>query len=355
MEIPKYSQLIMKDEIRIAKKLEKCIIEDNQIVCIVDEKKQKKLIRKINQLHSIYYLCLYDESKYYVSHSYSFIKKNYIFDKRINYIFDNIEFNGEVRINTLYNCNITFKNCTFKGNIIINSAGNIIFENNKYIATINDYSHKNLHSFYISTREQEDICSIKFVNDNVSVINEGIYNPLPDLKLFLYVQNLEFINSTLVTDNNTDSKCFIKTENLSIDNSTITSKNAEIIADKIESKNSKLNIENTIWINNKNCDINIIDDINAKNIIYNDEIITNEEPKEENITDNNKKTYIKKDILKEERMYLLYLLRYVCLEKDNLLNVLREIQNKCNNNNQEKLNNISTELNNKSISKILKK
>ena len=138
--------------------------------------------------------------------------------------------------------------------------------------------------------------------------------------------NIKIINSQINADEKNGTISLKAKENLIIKDSEVLAPIIEIESKNIETKDSALIATEIVNIKNENN--NEIENIQSKEIIYNELNIN-----EENIT----KEKIELKIARKE-----------------LINKLMEIKNSCNNINNTIINNVSNNLNEQSISRVLK-
>ena len=314
--------------LRRFKELGTVIIEEDKIICLVNEKKLK---RKFDNNYN-YKLELYGILK-----DYEEIAQNCGLNKKVEYVIENIEFDIPVFIDSYFNNEIIFRNCIFKKEIRIFNAVNITFENNKYIAeNALWYCNTKLYGiipYYTKNKINKNfvmfvpgmVDNIKFINDELALKRDfSVKNNIKEnIMLYLCAKKIEFINSIV----NTDSEIMIKAENLIINNTNIKTNETYIEAENIINNNSSIKSINGIIIDNKNNNTKIIDNINSSYIVYNN------------------KEIIKKNIEQE----------HIKQYKRLLIEKLRIIRNECHNYIFNETTKFSDNLKEENIIKILKK
>lgn len=322
--IDKLSVYLLKNILfKNIRKYGKCKISEDKIVCIVDEKKLKK---RSNQGFR-YLLNLYGIPLCYKEQA-----SKYGLDKPVQYIIEGINFEKIIAINSYNNTDIIFRKCVFNGVIEIDHAVNITFENNKYILNNGYYFVKGVHDhFWLENRGIREINCIRFINDNLITVLDNKYSEnngkdMP-MNLYLHAKRVEFINSEVKNN----EVFLIETDKLIMENSKINSNEVYITVDTVESNNSKVIARDGIIVesNENNNYFPFISVIDSSNIFYND-IEYGEEEK------------VKEDEELQEQRKL-------------LLNTLVNIRNNCNDYILEKMTKVSKDINNKSLSKVLRK
>lgn len=173
-------------------------------------------------------LCGYD------SRNLNLEDRDYFSNKPIYYVFENINFDRGVTIETFFDVNVIFKNCTFSDYINLSGVNNVIFESNKYLGNnsgkklfLNGYGKK-----------------IKFVNDNL------IDSRSADLGINLNFESVEIVNSSLSAD---DCDVSIKSKELVLDNAIIECSSFDLDCnDIIYGYSSVIDSKKKINVNNKN-------------------------------------------------------------------------------------------------------
>lgn len=237
-------------------KLGKCVIEEDRIVCKINNKKLRKKFNKSPFYH-------FDLNGILINENNKQLCRLCNIDKMIYYVIENMDFDKAIQFSSRGNCQVLFKNCTFNKEISIYYGNDIIFSNNKYY----DYEGHYFcgHSFFnvISM-----VKSLKIINDNLfnSIDdNEQSVLPLPKFGLNIKAKNLEIINSNIKSNKPGDISIY--TNNLVIDSSTISSNQIFIDACNIDYKSSLIESSEGIIIDNENN--NNLYNIFSKTIIYN--------------------------------------------------------------------------------------
>lgn len=204
----------------------KIVETEDSITCYVDQKKfdkNKKYDLPLNGMNVIN-----KESRNLVN------KLN--LNKKVYYIFENISFDKNLSIHSSFS-HIIFKNCIFSTRIRVSYANSITFENNQY----QDWYPKDYGNgeFYIDSDE------LKFINDDFSNYYYYICERVGGLGMNITSNNLEIINSKIITDKG--CKINIKAKNTTIKDSTISSSEIYIDSKSIKS-NSRFEATNGIII-----------------------------------------------------------------------------------------------------------
>lgn len=205
---------------------------DDAIYCYVDEKKFKsKYIRTYG--YAAAFMC--------VPFGVTVGESQKVF-KNIIYVFDNINFDRNLCINS--KPNLVFKNCTFGGHISIWEANSILFEENK--------SNSKVVNFYVSS-----------LVDKVEFVRDYILSGYPK-GISINSKNLKFVD--------TDFRCdrpVIDVRNLTMENSYILGTDLlKIKSEYIELLgNSLIYSPSELILNVNKC--NNFSNINANDVIYN--------------------------------------------------------------------------------------
>lgn len=301
------------------KKIGKCEIYEDRIICFVDDKK----IKKTSNEFTCYNLWLYGNLEY----NKKFLQECGI-NKPVLYYFENIQFDKQLYINAYNDSELIFKNCTFIDCININHANNIIFDNNRYLSS---YNYRGGNTFNISCRKIEDANSIKFLNEKFIVESKFKDLNISNKKESSFTLNLSSSEVSFDDCNIKNINLFsCRTRKLLLKDTTISSNEFCVTADNIKSSKSKIVSKNGVIIETNNCDRMFLNDIESEYIVFNDEEI-------ENVSE------IKKEInsLRNQRLLL--------------LNVFKKLQYNCNNVISEELIELSNTMNKESIKKVLKK
>lgn len=318
-----------KLEIKKLTSLGKTHEENDKFICYVDERKLKKFKQA--------YYDIFLEGTSSFNKDKEEVFKYYKIDKPIHYIFDNINFNTHLKFSANNNTFVLFRNCTFKQSIQILWADNITFENNKYYDRYPSY----LSGKTFLTNNNGMINTLRFIHED---FKNSCYDHHPTrFGMDLEVKNLEIINSTINIDNTvryngkeTVSNRYgitIKADNTKIINSNI--KTAEIYLDSsniLIDNNSNITATTGMIIENQNKDLktsNLI--LKAPYLVYNGV----ESIKTPNIT-------INKDITLHKK-------------RTELIKLLKIIEEKIKLKNENKVNEVRKNLNNREIKKVLKR
>lgn len=266
-------------------------IQDDKVICYVDNKLLKKYMEKN---HYKLELC----GSYTMEEKLKKICDDCGILKPIYYIIDGMEFASYVYIFSVRDAHIIFKNCTFKNAIKIYFANDIIFENNKY-----EYPYPSKDYAFLTSNGPT--YNIKFINDNF--INSNKKHPVK-FGMEIKANNVEISDTNISGDDN--SLVQIECDNLVIGNSNIN-------CDEIVISSKKINFYDASTNANKGFIMN-------KDTMYIDFDQENRKEKE----------------LENSRI--------------NLINSLRNLRDKCNQDIENKLENKENKLKNKKIKKYFK-
>lgn len=145
-------------------------------------------------------LCGYDSKKL------SLEDREYFSKKPIYYVFEDIVFDKGVTVETFFDVNVIFRNCTFNDYVRLDGVSNIVFENNKYI-TLNNQGKE----FFTGYGKNIEFIDDNFVNSDNNV-NFGM-----DINFNV----VEFVDSNIEIDKKSNSKFLVKAKELLLDNVTI--------------------------------------------------------------------------------------------------------------------------------------
>lgn len=228
-------------------------VEDDTIMCYVTGENLKKQSKAANG-----YNLIFEEIKTNSK------EKN----KKVHYIIENIFFDKRINLIISQNCNIIFKNCTFRDGIFI-SGRYVTFEDCKFEACV--YSEDDVipeKHFYIMTTGSS-VDTIKFIDTLLKIKN--IPNPI--VEIWLNAKKIELHNTNMTGINALEINC----DKLTLDNSSISSRKNKITAKSVEETNSavitvKLVREEELLAEEHHETIEIITDTE---IIYDSESPTN--------------------------------------------------------------------------------
>lgn len=237
----------------ITNNIGKVVIEKDEIICYVDQKKLDKY--KGNK--TLYELRLKGTNRYGYE---DFVKKMRL-DKPVHYVFDNINFKTGLKTYSFCGATrATFKNCIFNKNVVLNCAEDITFENNKYIDSCDVYYSGNcfLTAKYVK--------KITFINDifansyDVSEFTKVNFGMKIDADL------VQFINTNIDYDSNLVQE--IKAKKTEINNSKLSAAEIYIDSDSIQTTGDCLiKAKKGVIIENSNYDFD--SNIDSPVIIYN--------------------------------------------------------------------------------------
>lgn len=282
--------------------LGKIVEDDEKITCYVKRSKLKKK----NYHYTIACFGIGEQQKK--------VAKVYKLDKHICYVIDGLEFKKhKVYIFGYNDCEVIIKNCNFGFDQYIRVDGKCTLDNTNVIAfsnlsiSSNELIIKNMNSEQIRVISSES--NIMFgATDRIDVIDSNIDNKIKNIKV-----------------------SFLVAKELNIVNSNICGKEVVCVSSKINA-DEKSSLTSTDKVVLKTDDFNSIN-INAPTIILNGEEITNE-----------KKSIVINKITDQ-----------LALKRWELVNLLRNVKNECENVNSEKILEYKEELNIQPIIKVLKK
>lgn len=240
-----------------------------------------------------------------------------LLNKKVYYIFDNIYFGGNT---TIYgkNANLIFKKCTFNGYLEIKDSDSITMEENKYI-------------FYCFNAN-----FIELNSNNITINNDDFTNTSfakkydePKVNISLLANKVNIENSNICTEY--AGNINITSKKLSINNSTIKGPNVYVNSDNIFTRKSVVVSSGSIEIDNKNSDFRSV--VKAPKVIYN------------GVKLNSPSDILEIDKQKAELLK----------GRMELINKLRTIEDRCLEENRQIVIEVEERLNNKKISRVLKK
>lgn len=205
--------------------------QDDRIICHVDGKLLKKHMQEKEFLQE-YKLVL--GGLYRTEDETSInICTNCGLKKPIYYIIDGVKFDSHVETFSRDDAHILFRNCTFKKTIKINYGNDIIFENNKYV-----YFYP-IRAYGIFLSCDEPINNLKIINDNFAYMYEHNF---ATFGMKIKANNVEIKNT--IIEGTKLSLLDLECNNLVIENSNINCNEINIFSKNIELK------DNTIQANN---------------------------------------------------------------------------------------------------------
>ena len=310
--------LLQKLYLHKIKKFGQVEVLDNEIVCRVDGRKLKRNCKDI-----IYQIKISNTPPCQETIRKALEKVN--LNQEVHYVFDGILFDSAVEITSFSKCHLEFRNCTFHGNIGIRYAHSITLENNTYLDEHNIYYYKDS---YLSV----NCCVDKLVIHHDNFINSANCNHFKNrFGMDIRVSNLEIIDSNIQAD--FLGSMTIQAQNCILKKATITSNQVYMDAKKMDmDKDSTINAYQGIMIDSES-KLNI-ENIQSPYIVYNGNVIDQIEAKKQSIFDNS-------DELGKARLQL--------------LDRLYKMKDICTNYQLEVVGKVERELNQKPISKIIKK
>lgn len=359
--------LIIKDYTRYLGKIEE---QDDKIICYVNNKKLRKY--KEYPYYDIYFMHLLDKE----------VLNNLKLNKPIYYVIENMIFDRMLKFSSVPNTYIKFKNCTFTDAIKIYNAGNVVFEDNKYFnnryvyafnkyfleGTVENLEFINEDFVDLEEKKKTSCFGIDVKTKNLKIINTQINANeengmiafevkenliIEDSEVFAPIIDIDAKNIEIVQDSrlNAEIGTNIKASNLKIDNSKIgvclnediidlkvkdnlTLSDSEIFGSIIEldSKNIEMNysmLTGVDKINIQNENKNEIEHINSPLVVYNGFFMFGV------------------DDISKEKIGLQ-------VSRKELISKLGELKNSCNTVNSHIINNVTNNLNQQSVSRVLK-
>lgn len=216
-------------------------IQDDKVICYVDDKLLKKYAKKNKGLRKYK---LYLNGFYNLKEEIKRVCDECGILKPVYYIIEGIDFDSGVEISSSGNAHILFKNCSFRNGIKIHCANDIVFEDNMYEYPFSVHGYK---SFLISNGF---INNLKFVNDNF--VNSHKNHPVK-FGMSIKADNVEIINTYVKGDKL--SVIELECDNFLVEGSTIIcneinvfSKNIKLWDDKIEANSGFIMDEETMYM-----------------------------------------------------------------------------------------------------------
>ncbi|MBQ8892058.1 MAG: hypothetical protein IJ068_04255 [Bacilli bacterium] len=311
------------------------IEEDDKFICKVSQKKLDKMYKKDRDL-TLNLSGVNPDSEYYTS---------YKLDKPIYYVFDNINFLNTLKFFSPFNSNVIFRECNFRKNIdILWASGEVKFERNSFC---NQSSYEYDKSLFKSKYDRKtEIYEMLYGRRINKIVFEGNFRNLKSgahpghYGIDIQANDVKIMDS--IVEIKKPGVCFIRANNLKFDNACIKCNELYIDSKNIYSCDSSIVAKNVI-IDNENKDL--INNIYANTIVYNNILL-----KDDNLLDGNHDVVLSEVVVNVDENLV---------EKQNLrmelINRLKSLQKKCEEIKQEELGQKEQELNNKEVSKILRK
>jgi len=203
-------------------------IEDDRVVGLVS----KLSLNYTYKRGDAYGMCLcgYDSKKL------SLEDREYFSNRPIYYVFENITFDKGITVETFFDANVIFRNCTFNDYVRLDGVSNVVFENNKYMSS-----------------NSEDKIFFRGYGNKIKFIDDNFVNSKEDsekINMNINFENVEIVNSNVEVK---DGDVSIKTKELLLDNTIIecSSMNLEC-ANVIYQNSSVIDAKKRIVVNNKN-------------------------------------------------------------------------------------------------------
>lgn len=286
-------------------KLGKVTEDDDKIICYVEKNKCKR-----DKYH--YTIPCYGNA---VTYNYSDLSKKLNLDKPIYYVINNISFDKNVSIFGYNNCEVTIKNCNFEYGLYVNINGQCTIENPSVKAFLSNLS----------------ISADNLIVKNMNIKNELILTEY-NLNISLYADNkLSIIDSNIGRKNERINISIIARNNINLINSKIESNKIQCKTKSIQTdENSALITRDKLNLNVDNFNYLIV---TSPLIIYNGNTFKN---------NGQKKVINQKDIL-------------LIIKKLEFLEVLKNLRDKCEKVNNDRINEIKNKLDSQPVIKVLKK
>lgn len=291
--------------------------EEDKIICYVDQKS----LEKYKGNNPIYELKLYGMNQ--VTDGIKEKVKEFGLDKPVYYIFDGINFNTAVELVSWWST-IVFKNCTFNKGINVLWSNNIVFENNKYIDWANIYFASDI--FMNINRVNE----LTFINEEFK--NSYEYTKVYDTNFGMRLNAKRLNITNCIFGDATTTRINITSEETRLYNSSLKAKEIHLNLESIKSEKSTFTATDGVEINNANCDFNGM--VYSPIIFYNGMVL---EDRNNNGQEINSANALLNNTRKE------------------FLAKLCEVYNQCRYINEQKLEQIRTELEKQQVLKLLKK
>lgn len=289
-------------KIQLTGNLGKVVEDENKIICYVSKRKCK------------YKNFSYTVPCFGINERNKKVAKMYKLDKPICYVIDGLEFKKEVYILGYDNCEIIIKNCKFNFNLGIQVNGKCTLKNTFIIPH---------HILSVNAKE--------LVIEDIDIINQLKYAGV-DLHIILAGdKKLDIINSSIGREKEKTKVSIISADQLNLVNSKIVGDIVKCDAKRIlANNNSSLVASDKVIL--KTNDFQQIN-ITSPTIICNDNIFNN----------------------KKQSITLEKLVDPLKIKRVELIELLKKIKYECEKNNTKKINRYRNKLNNKPISKVLKK
>lgn len=246
-------------------------------------------------------------------------------DKPVYYVFEGIKFDTALKFSSMW-CDVIFKNCTFEKNIGIVWGREITFENNKYNDSCDVYFYGDCF-LTAGTIKKLTFINEKFVNSYLSYKSDP-FKPVFGMKV--QAGEVEFINSAIVCQNNGGIK--IDAVRTKLDKAVFLGKDISIKSTFIKSTDTSITGEESVIIDNTDCDFD--GEVKSPIIFYNGIDLSTNSNVEINVNGKNAELIGARKKLLEE---------------------LKRIRNYCLNKNEEKVQKYRDELNNETVSRVLRK
>jgi len=295
------------------------IEDDDKFICQVE---QKKLERNKKEEKTEFYELTLKGRMIPIGESTDELMKKFHIEKPVEYIFDGIVFNSNLKFSAM-NCTVIFKNCTFNCGLRIKFADKVILENNKYIDNTGIYNYGNSFLYGRSINE------LVIKNDNFLNSYESQKYDNNKFGINICTNKLTIINSNILVEN--DGQININSKDTTIEKTNIMGNEIYLDSKHLTTPDSMFISKNGIIIENKECDFS--GKVKSPVIIYNGiEINTN-----------NETFHIDNELCN------------LRVSRQQLLEQLQRLKKHCNETNFNQMQELKKELDSKPISKVLKK
>ena len=246
-------------------------IEKDRILCQV----KKRTLNYTFRQEKSYGMCL----EGYDSIEMSDEDREFFETRPIYYIFEDMNFDKGVNVETFFDVNVVFKNCTFSDYINLSCVSNITFESNKYLydESIDSRSIDCKDKYFLTGTGKK----IKFINDKLG--NGRKDAKVSSLGMNINFDDVEIVDSSIsFGDEDSDKKIgegelSIKAKNLILDDAVIECSSMKLDCDNvIYNESSVIDVKRKIEVNNKNNSFDV-NSAYAPTMIYNGSIIKEKE------------------------------------------------------------------------------
>lgn len=210
----------------------KIVEENDKIICYVNKKMFEKNRKEKNNIKLNGFMpCSKIETEE---------NEKLDLNKKVYYVFDNINFDSHIFLSSRMGTNILFKNCVFNKGIDILSSDEVVFVNNKYI--YNESNNDQKYFFCVRNTNK-----ISFINDNLVNYSDVKFmdKENPNFNIKINADRIDIINTLISSENDsiidlTANYLNLTTSELLSGNIFINSKNIRNMESKIKSSNYEI-------------------------------------------------------------------------------------------------------------------